>query len=75
MHDMCRYNMASQQNSIKQNTWDTYRHHGGVGVGVGVGPVAPVANGEGSVDACWELRCTKDYFQCIVSMMQLKCED
>ena len=73
MHDMCRYNMASQQNSIKKNTWETYRHHGGVGVGVG--PVAPVADGEGSVDACRELRCTKDYFQCIVSMMQLKCED
>ena len=43
--------MASQQNSIKQNTWETYRHHGGVGVGVGVGPVAPVADEEGSVDA------------------------
>ena len=48
-----------------------YRHHGGEG------PVAvePVADGEGSVDACRELRCTKDYFQCIVTMMQLKCED
>ena len=67
MHDMCRCNMASQQNPIKKNTWETYRHHRGVGVGVGL--VAPVADGEGSVDACRELRCTKYYFQCIVSMM------
>ena len=47
----------------------TYRHHGGEG------PVAPVADAEGSVDACRELRCTKDHLQCLVSMMQLKCED
>ena len=47
----------------------TYRHH------EGEGPVATVADTEGSVDACRELRCTKDHLQCLVSMMQLKCED
>ena len=62
----------------------TYRHHGGEGpVGfmplpggegpVGVG-VAPVRDREGSVDACREACCTKDHLQCLVSMMQLKCE-
>ncbi len=53
---------------VKQNTIETYRDHGGVGPGW----LAPVA-GEGSCDACLELRCTKDHFQCLVSMMTLKC--
>ena len=61
-----------------------YRHHGGEGpVGLtavlgGEGPdgvgVAPVRDREGSVDACREACCTKDHLQCLVSMMQLKCE-
>ena len=62
----------------------TYRHHGGEGpVGftpvsdeegpVGVG-LAPVRDGEALVDACREACCTKDHLQCLVSMMQLKCE-
>ena len=61
-----------------------YRHHGGEGPAgftpvsdgerpVGVG-VAPERDGEGSVDACREACCTKDHLQCLVSMMQLKCE-
>ena len=53
---------------VKQNTRETYRGHGGVGAG----RLVPVA-GEGSCDACLELRCTKDHFQCLVSMMTLKC--
>ena len=53
---------------VKQNTRDTYRNHGSVGAGW----LVPVA-GEGSCDACLELRCTKDHFQCLVSMMTLKC--
>ena len=53
---------------VKQNTRDTYRDHGGVGAGW----LEPVA-GEGSCDGCLELRCTKDHFQCLVSMMTLKC--
>ncbi len=53
---------------VKQNTRETYHDHGGVGAGRPV----PVA-GEGSCDACLELRCTKDHFQCLVSMMTLKC--
>ena len=64
---------------VKQNPRETYRDHGGVGAGwlapvagEGVGWLAPVA-GEGSCDACLELRCTKDHFQCLVSMMTLKC--
>ena len=39
----------------------------------GVG-VAPVRDGEGSVDACREACCTEGHLQCLVSMMQLKCE-
>ena len=53
---------------VKQNTRETYRDHGGVGAGW----LVPV-HGEGSCDACLELRCTKDHFQCLVSMMTLKC--
>ena len=53
---------------VKQKTRETYRDHGGVGAGW----LVPVA-GEGSCDACLELRCTKDHFQCLVSMMTLKC--
>ena len=34
--------------------------------------IVPVG-GEGSCDACLELCCTKDHFQCLVSMMTLKC--
>ena len=60
----------------------TYRHHGGEGpvgfapVPDGEGPVrvAPVRDGEGLVDACREACCTKDHLQCLISMMQLKCE-
>ena len=61
-----------------------YRHHAGEGpvgftpVSDGEGPVgvglAPVRDGEGSVDACREACCTKDHLQCLVSIMQLKCE-
>ena len=53
---------------VKQNTRETYRDNGGVGAGW----LVPVV-GEGSCDACLELRCTKDHFQCLVSMMTLKC--
>ena len=53
---------------VKQNTRETYHDHGGVGAG----RLVPVV-GEGSCDACLELRCTKDHFQCLVSMMTLKC--
>ena len=53
---------------VKQNPRETYHDHGGVGAGW----LVPVA-GEGSCDACLELRCTKDHFQCLVSMMTLKC--
>ena len=53
---------------VKQNTRETYHDHGGVGAGW----LVPVA-GEGSCDACQELCCTKDHFQCLVSMMTLKC--
>ena len=53
---------------VKQNTRETYHDHGGVGAGW----LVPVA-GEGSCDACLKLRCTKDHFQCLVSMMTLKC--
>jgi len=53
---------------VKQNTRETYHDHGGVGAGW----LVPVA-GEGSCDACLELPCTKDHFQCLVSMMTLKC--
>ena len=53
---------------VKQNTRDTYRDHGRVVVGW----LVPVA-GEGSCDAFLELSCTKDHFQCLVSMMTLKC--
>ena len=61
----------------------TYHHHGGEGT-VGFAPVpyregpvgvALVRDGEGSVDACREACCTKDHLQCLVSMMQLKCEN
>ena len=59
-----------------------YHHHGGEGpvwfvpVPDREGPVgvALVPDGEGSVDACREACCTKDHLQCLVSMMQLKCE-
>ena len=60
----------------------TYHHHGGEGP-IGFAPVpdregpvgvALVQDGEGSVDACREACCTKDHLQCLVSMMQLKCE-
>ena len=47
---------------VKQNTRETYRDQEGV----------PVA-GEGSCDAFLELSCTKDHFQCLVSIMTLKC--
>ena len=64
---------------VKQNTRETYRDHGGVGAGwlapvagEGAGWLAPVA-GEGSCDAFLELSCTKDHFQCLVSIMTLKC--
>ena len=53
---------------VKQNTSETYRDHGGVGAGW----LALVA-GEGSCDAFLELSCTKDQFQCLVSIMTLKC--
>ena len=53
---------------VKQNTRETYRDQGGVGAGW----LVSIA-GEGSCDACLELRCTKDHFQCLVSMMTLKC--
>ena len=53
---------------VKQNTRETYRDHGGVGAAW----LAPVA-GEGSCDACLELRCTRVHFQCLASMMTLKC--
>ena len=53
---------------VKQITRKTYLDHGGVGAGW----LVPVA-GEGSCDASVELRCTKDHFQCFVSMMTLKC--
>ena len=53
---------------FKKNTRETYRDHGGVGAGW----LVPVA-GEGSCDACLELRCTNDHFQCLVSIMTLKC--
>ena len=53
---------------VKQNTRETYHDPGGVGAGW----LVSVA-GEGSCDACLELRCTKDHFQCLVSMMTLKC--
>ena len=52
---------------VKQNTRETYRDHGDVGAGW----LVPVA-GEGSCDACLELCCTKDHFQCLFSMMTLK---
>ena len=60
----------------------TYHHHGGEGtvgfalVPDGEGPVgvAPVPDEEGSVDACQEACCTKDHLQCLIIMMQLKCE-
>ena len=60
----------------------TYHHREGEGT-VGVAPVpdregpvgvAPVRDEEGSVDACREACCTKDHLQCLVSMMQQKCE-
>ena len=64
---------------VKQNTRETYRDHGCVGPGW----LAPVAGegagwlslvvGEGSCDAFLELSCTKDHFQCVVSIMTLKC--
>ena len=70
---------------IRKTLEKTYRHHGGVGpvefapvpdregpVGVGV---ALVRDGEGSVNACREACCTKDHLQCLVSLMQLKCEN
>ena len=53
---------------VKQNTRDTYCDHGGVVAGW-----LMLVAGEGSCDACLELRCTKDHFQCLVSMMTLKC--
>ena len=53
---------------VKQNTRETYQAPGGVGAGW----LVSVA-GEGSCDACLELRCTKDHFQCLVSIMTLKC--
>ena len=53
---------------VKQNTRETYRDHRGEGLGW----LVPVA-GEGSCDACLELRCTKDHLQCLISMMTLKC--
>ena len=52
----------------KQNTRETHRDQGGVRAGW----LAPVA-GEGSCDAFLELSCTKDHFQCLVSIMTLKC--
>ena len=54
---------------VKQNTRETYRDQEG---GVGAGWLVSVA-GEGSCDACLELSCTKDHFQCLVSIMTLKC--
>ena len=61
----------------------TYHHHGGEGT-VGAAPVAdggegpvgvpPLAGAEGLADACREACCAKDHLQCLVSMMQLKCE-
>ena len=53
---------------VKQNTRETYRDQGDVGAGW----LVPVA-GERSCDACPELCCTKDHFQCLVSIMTLKC--
>ena len=53
---------------VKQKTRETYLDHGGVGAGW----LVPVA-GEGSCDACLELRCTKDHFQCLVSMNNNMC--
>ena len=53
---------------LKQNTRETYRDQGGVRAGW----LVPVA-GEGSCDVFLELSCTKDHFQCLVSIMTLKC--
>ena len=53
---------------VKQNPRETYCDHGGVGAGW----LAPVA-GEGWYDAFLELSCTKDHFQCLLSIMTLKC--
>ena len=55
-------------NKAKSKSRETYRDQGGGGAGW----LVPVA-GEGSCDACLELRCTKDHFLCLVSMMTLKC--
>ena len=54
---------------LRKTLEKTYRHHGAEAPGV----LVPVAPGEGSCDACLELRCTKDHLQCFVSMMTLKC--
>ena len=65
---------------VKQNTRETYRDHGGVGmVGAapvpdgGEGPVGVPSLAEGVVDACREPCCTKDHFQCLVSITTHKC--
>ena len=55
-------------NKAKSKSRETNCDQGGVGAGW----LVPVA-GEGSCDACLELRCTKNHFQCLVSMMTLKC--
>ena len=55
-------------NKAKSKSRETYRDQGGLGVGW----LVPVA-GEGSCDAFLELSCTKDHFQCLVSIMTLKC--
>ena len=54
---------------VKQKIEKTYRHHGGEALGL----LVPVPPGEGSCDACLELRCTKDHFQCLVSMNNNMC--
>ena len=69
---------------VSKTLGKTYHHNGAEGV-VGLAPmpdgegpvgvgVAPVRDGQGSVDACREACCTKAHLQCLVSMMQLKCE-
>ena len=61
---------------LRKTLEKTYRrrHHGGQAPGL-LGPVSPGEGcpGEGSCDVAWELCCTKDHLQCLVSMMTLKC--
>ena len=82
--ELSRSFLKLSMNLLSKTLGKTYhRHRGEEPVGFapvldGEGPigvrVAPVRDGEGSVDACREACCTKDHLQCLVSMMQLKCE-